>query len=250
MSSGAAREYVRVARALRDLPVIRARFGAARAPARPPRPMTRRPGSGGGWPTDGGAGRCPTRSACRHCRARCCSRRCAPPAPTSPGRRGSRWRRFARERPPRNARRGLAGRGTRGVSAGTVRRPRRPGGPGPVPRGGRPGGRCPRADARLHRRAVLDDPRRRRRRAGQPDQLVQIPPQAGPRPRLPHRRTIGRRRVRLLPPRRHPRPVQPAPARTRRQQVQEPVFRQDTRSGDFSNTVDYIRRYYDEHPAA
>ena len=35
-----------------------------------------------------------------------------------------------------------------------------------------------------------------------------------------------------------------------REQAQEPVFRPDTWGGDFSDTVDYIRRYYDEHPAA
>jgi hypothetical protein len=35
-----------------------------------------------------------------------------------------------------------------------------------------------------------------------------------------------------------------------REQAQEPVFRPDTRGGDFSDTADYIRRYYDEHPAA
>ena len=34
------------------------------------------------------------------------------------------------------------------------------------------------------------------------------------------------------------------------EQAQEPVFRPDTRGGDFSDTADYIRRYYDEHPAA
>ena len=109
-----------------------------------------------------------------------------------------------------------------------------------MPRRGRPGDqRVHRADARLHRGAVLDDPRRRRRgpgpgpapappqlrdpprrpragrlpvpvpglrvppdrpaphpalgqrrphRPGQPDQLVPLAPQGGPRPRLPHRR--------------------------------------------------------------
>jgi hypothetical protein len=35
-----------------------------------------------------------------------------------------------------------------------------------------------------------------------------------------------------------------------REQAQEPVFRPDTGVGDFSATVDYIRRYYDENPAA
>jgi HNH endonuclease len=34
------------------------------------------------------------------------------------------------------------------------------------------------------------------------------------------------------------------------EQAQEPAFRPDTRGGDFSDTADYIRRYYDEHPAA
>ena len=45
--------------------------------------------------------------------------------------------------------------------------PRRPGRPGPLPRRGRPGDqRVHRADDRLHRGAVLDDPRRRRRGPG------------------------------------------------------------------------------------
>ena len=35
-----------------------------------------------------------------------------------------------------------------------------------------------------------------------------------------------------------------------REQAQEPVFRPDTGVGDFSATADYIRRYYDENPAA
>jgi HNH endonuclease len=35
-----------------------------------------------------------------------------------------------------------------------------------------------------------------------------------------------------------------------REQAREPVFRPDTGVGDFSATVDYIRRYYDENPAA
>ena len=34
------------------------------------------------------------------------------------------------------------------------------------------------------------------------------------------------------------------------EQAQEPAFRPDTRGGDFSDTADYIRRYYEEHPAA
>jgi hypothetical protein len=38
--------------------------------------------------------------------------------------------------------------------------------------------------------------------------------------------------------------------RADREQAQEQVFRPDTWAGDFSDTVDYIRRYYDEHPAA
>ena len=143
--------------------------------------------------------------------------------------------------------------------------PRRPGRPGPVPRPGRPGDqRVHRPDARLHRGAVLDDPRRRRRRPGprpappppqlrdpprrpgtgrlpvpvpglrvpphrpaphpalgqrrphrpgQPDQLVPLAPQGGPRPRLPHRRP-ARRHLRVLPPGRHPAaacPPLPAP---------------------------------------
>ena len=111
MSSGTAREHVRVARALRDLPVIRARFAAgrlsyakvraltriaapateaglaglagpmtanqlerfARAHRQVTRPVTRTPGCGAGW--RGGSrrtGRCPARSGCRRCRARCC----------------------------------------------------------------------------------------------------------------------------------------------------------------------------------
>src|SRR6266566_6536335 len=54
MSSGTAREHVRVARALRELPVIRARCGA-------------------GWCCGARrTGRCPVRSGCRRCRARCC----------------------------------------------------------------------------------------------------------------------------------------------------------------------------------
>jgi Domain of unknown function (DUF222) len=38
--------------------------------------------------------------------------------------------------------------------------------------------------------------------------------------------------------------------RADREQAQEAVFRPDSWGGDFSDTVDYIRRYYDEHPAA
>jgi hypothetical protein len=38
--------------------------------------------------------------------------------------------------------------------------------------------------------------------------------------------------------------------RADREQAQEAVFRPDTSTGDFSATVDYIRRYYEEHPAA
>jgi hypothetical protein len=34
------------------------------------------------------------------------------------------------------------------------------------------------------------------------------------------------------------------------EQAQEPAFRPDRRGGDFSDTADYIRRYYEEHPAA
>src|SRR5260370_26295685 len=41
MSSGAAREHVRVARALRDLPVIRAEFGAGRLSYAKVRALTR-----------------------------------------------------------------------------------------------------------------------------------------------------------------------------------------------------------------
>jgi hypothetical protein len=111
MSSGTAREHVRVARALRDLPVIRARFAAGRLSyakvraltriatpateaglaelagpmtanqlerfagrtARSRRRTTRMRGCGGVW--CGGSRRtapCPARSACRRCRGRCC----------------------------------------------------------------------------------------------------------------------------------------------------------------------------------
>ena len=34
------------------------------------------------------------------------------------------------------------------------------------------------------------------------------------------------------------------------EQAQEPVFRPDMGGGDFSDTAEYIRGYYDEHPAA
>ena len=34
------------------------------------------------------------------------------------------------------------------------------------------------------------------------------------------------------------------------EQAQEPAFRPDIQGGDFSDTADYIRRYYEEHPAA
>ena len=121
MSSGTAREHVRVARALRDLPVIRAEFAAARLSYAKVRALTRiatpateaglaeiagpmtgnqlerfarahrqvtsaddaAARSAAGWP--GGSrrtGRWPAPSGCRRCRARCCSRRCAPPPVT------------------------------------------------------------------------------------------------------------------------------------------------------------------------
>jgi hypothetical protein len=52
---------------------------------------------------------------------------------------------------------------------------------------------------------------RRTHRPGQPDQPLPSPPHAHPRPRLPHRHRT-RRRVHLLPARRHPAPAQsPAP---------------------------------------
>ena len=38
--------------------------------------------------------------------------------------------------------------------------------------------------------------------------------------------------------------------RADQEQAQEAVFRPKSRGGDFSTTVEYIRRYYDEHPAA
>ena len=50
---------------------------------------------------------------------------------------------------------------------------------------------------------------RRPHQPGQPDQPVPVPPHARPRPRVPHRRQT-RRRVRVLPPRRHPLPASPA----------------------------------------
>ena len=139
-----------------------------------------------------------------------------------------------------------------------------------MPRRGRPGDQhLHRADARLRRRAVLDDARstaapcwpwagagagpaprsaappasgigcrcrfpgcESRRvdlhhiqhwvNGGRTDlaNLISLCPyhhKAGPRPRLPHRRPARRRRLRVLPPGRHPGPVQPAPARARRQ---------------------------------
>ena len=89
--------------------------------------------------------------------------------------------------------------------------PRRPRtGPLPVPV---PGLRVPAGRPAPH--PVLGQ--RRPHRPGQPDQLVPLPPQGGARPRLPHRRPARRRRLRVLPPGRHPAAVQPAPARTRRQ---------------------------------
>ena len=50
---------------------------------------------------------------------------------------------------------------------------------------------------------------RRPHRPGQPDQPVPLSPQAGPRPRLPHRRPARRRHVHVLPPGRHAPAVQP-----------------------------------------
>ena len=38
--------------------------------------------------------------------------------------------------------------------------------------------------------------------------------------------------------------------RADQEQAQEAVFRPKSWGGDFSTTVEYIRRYYDEHPAA
>ena len=121
MSSGAAREHVRVARALRDLPVIRAEFAAARLSYAKVRALTRiatpdteqglaeiagpmtgnqlerfaaptgrsatlttpRPGSGGGWP-GGSRTTGPSRapSGSRRYRGRCCCRPCGPPPGT------------------------------------------------------------------------------------------------------------------------------------------------------------------------
>ena len=130
-----------------------------------------------------------------------------------------------------------------------------------MPRRGWPGDqRVHRADGRLHRGAVVDDPRRRRRgarpgkappppqlrdpprrpgtrprpvpvpglrvppdrpaphpalgqrrphRPGQPDQLVPLAPQGGPRPRLPHRRPTRRRRFAFYRPDGTPLPSSP-----------------------------------------
>src|SRR5690349_18946795 len=111
LSSGTAREHVRVARALRDLPVIRARFAAAALSYAKVRALTRiaTPATEAGLAELAGpmtanqlerfvrahrqvtqaddadarvrrrlvwrsrkTGRCPARSACRPCRVRCC----------------------------------------------------------------------------------------------------------------------------------------------------------------------------------
>src|SRR5271165_4888754 len=71
MSSGTAREHVRVARALRDLPVIRGEFGAGRLSYATVRTLLR--GCGGGWP--GGwrtTGRWRAPSGCRRWPGPCC----------------------------------------------------------------------------------------------------------------------------------------------------------------------------------
>ena len=101
-----------------------------------------------------------------------------------------------------------AARRFRGNAARPAAGARRPGGPGPVPCRGRPGDqRVHRADGRLHRGAVLDDPQRRRRGAGPgpapaPPQLRDPPrrPGTGPRP-------VPVPRVRVPPDRPAPHPA-------------------------------------------
>ena len=186
MSSGTAREHVRVARALRDLPVIRARFAAGRLSYAKVRALTRIATAA----TEAGlaelAGPMTANQLERFARAH----RQVTQAGDADARVRRRlvWRfeedgslsgtfrlpplqgavllkalraRLRRPRPViRAPRRRFRGNARAAPAAGA----RRPGGSGPVPRRGRPGDqRVHRADARLHRGAVLDDPRRRRR---------------------------------------------------------------------------------------
>ena len=117
---------------------------------------------------------------------------------------------------------------TAALSWMTARRRRRRPGPGPAPAPPqlrdpprRPGTRrlpVPVPGLRVPPDRPAPHPalgQRRPHRPGQPDQLVPLAPQGGPRPRLPHRRlTTGR--VLLLPPGRQPAARLPAAARTRR----------------------------------
>ena len=185
MSSGA-REHVRVARALRDLPVIRARFGAARAHRQATAADDAAAGSGGGWlavAEDGSLSGRPAYLAFRGGAAKRC-RRCANLAVQTGDPGGD-------------------------VSADAPRAPAR---------------RGPTAAA-AHDADIT------------PDTI--IPPWYGERLDLDHAIYVCFANARTE-----------EQKQADREQVQEPVFRQDTRGGDFSNTVDYIRRYYDEHPAA
>src|SRR5438034_1204433 len=182
MSSGTAREHVRVARALRELPVIRARFGAGRLSYAKVRALTRIAAPG----TEAGlaelAGPMTGNQLERFARAH---RRVTQTADAAARvRRRLTWRleedgslSGTFRLPPlqgavllkalRAACAELAGEAAEppaGVSAETPAAPgagpRRPGRPGPLPRPGRPGDQhLHRADAHLHRRAVLDDPR-------------------------------------------------------------------------------------------
>ena len=99
-----------------------------------------------------------------------------------------------------------------GPPAAAAERGTAPGGPGtghvPVPV---PGLRVPPGRPAPHPVLV----QRRPDQTGQPDQLVQIPPHAGPRPRVPDRRR-PRRHVHLLPPGRHRHPASPALPASRR----------------------------------
>ena len=237
MSSGTAREHVRVARALRDLPVIRGEFAAARLSYVKVRALTR-------IATPQTEGQLAVMA-----------------APMT----GNQLERFARAH--RQCSRADDAAARPGASACPGARPGGSGGSGPVPRRGRRGDqRHHRADARLHRRAGLDAARpgrhgpgpgppapppqrgaaqgrprtrprpvplprlrvppgrpaphpalgqRRPDQPGQPHQLVPAAPHGRPRPRLPHRRR-PRRHLHLLPARRHRPAAEPAAAVPRR----------------------------------
>ena len=242
MSSGTAREHVRVARALRDLPVIRARFAAGRLSYAKVRALTRiaTPATEAGLAELAGpmtanqlerfarAHRQVTRADDAEARVR---RRLAWRVEED----GSLSGTF--RLPPlqgavllkalRAACAGLAGdprAGAETPAADALAADEPPPAPAPPqlrdpPR--RPGaGRLPVPVPGL--RVPPDRPaphpalgQRRPHRPGQPGQPLPLPPQAGPRPRLPHRRP-ARRHLRVLPPGRHPAAAQPAPARTRR----------------------------------